>query len=378
MTNGRGGDPGADAGLGADPLGTENNAPVDEICSTMKLRVRVPHSDSPRSMRAALPTEPPMPVHANAFGLRARHDTPMTIVLPTAPRADRATLTVLAGSEPGFVVALVNRETIVGRSDGATIAIDEPSISRRHARIVHAEDGRYLIEDLGSRNGTFVNGARVRRVALESGDRIQLGRVTLFRFALVDEGEETLQRRLYESSTRDSLTGLVNRRCLLERLELELARGTTDSVDTGVLMIDVDHFKQINDSLGHLAGDEVLRALAMTAEKALRAGDLFGRYGGEEFVAIICDATKEELVALAERVRGALAQVRVDLGTSAITTTVSVGVALWSECRTSDPLELVALADERMYAAKVAGRNRVVSEGRAVPGRTTEPETGTR
>jgi two-component system cell cycle response regulator len=314
-------------------------------------------------MRALLPTQPLPTIHATVFGLRSRRDTPMTIVLATAPHADRATLTVLAGVEPGSVLALVGRETIFGRSSEATISIDEPSISRRHARIVHAEDGRYFIEDLSSRNGTFVNGSPVRRIQLRSGDRVQLGRVSLFRFALVDEREETLQRRLYESSTRDSLTGLTNRRCLLERLSQEIARGGVERTDTGLLMIDVDHFKRINDAFGHLAGDQVLRALAMAAEKTLRAGDLFGRFGGEEFMAVICGTTRDDLVSLAERMRGSLAGVRVEVGGGSVGITVSIGVALWSECASerasTEVMDLVALADERMYAAKRAGRDRV-------------------
>jgi two-component system cell cycle response regulator len=282
-------------------------------------------------------------------------------------------LIVLAGLEPGSAIALTERETILGRANDVTISIDEASISRRHARIVHAEDGRFLIEDLSSRNGTFVNGCPTRRVRLKSGDRIQLGRVSLFRFAMVDEREESLQRRLYESSTRDPLTGLANRRCLIERLELEIARSAADRTDTAALMIDVDNFKRVNDAFGHGAGDQVLRALSSVAARTLRAGDLFGRYGGEEFVAIVSGATKEEIVALAERLRVALAEVRVEAGGGSIGTTVSIGVAMWSECRSTEPLDLVALADERMYLAKAAGRNRVAAEGERTAG-FQEPE----
>jgi diguanylate cyclase (GGDEF)-like protein len=324
-------------------------------------KLRIPGADASPAMRAVMPTQPPLPTtHSTVFGLRVRHDTPVTIVLPLAPSANRATLTVLAGVEPGSVVALVDRETVIGRANDATIAIDEPSISRRHARIVHAGDGRYFVEDLGSRNGTFVNGARVRRVALTSGDRLQLGRVTLFRFAMVDEDEETLQRRLYESSTRDPLTGLLNRRCLLERLEQELLRSTGDAADIGMLMIDVDHFKRVNDAFGHLAGDQVLRALAMTLQRVLRSGDVLGRYGGEEFLAVVPHATKADLVLLAERIRAALDAVRVEVGGGSVAMTVSIGAALWSECKPAHSSALVALADERMYEAKARGRNRVI------------------
>ena len=310
------------------------------------------------TLRTVPPIRQPLPrTKLATLDRRERRETPMSAVLSNAPNRDRATLTVLSGVDPGCVLALERGENVLGRSREATLVIDEPAVSRRHARVVRTEDGRHIVEDLGSQNGTFVNGSAVTRVVLRSGDRIQLGPDVIFRFALLDEREETLQRRLYESSTRDSLTGLANRRCLLERLELAIARAEADGDDTGMLMIDVDHFKQINDSFGHIAGDKVLRALAMSAGANFRAADLFARYGGEEFVAVVCCEAKSDLVALAERVRVSFAEVRVAIGEHVVGATVSVGVALWSECASLDYLDLVALADDRMYAAKRAGRD---------------------
>jgi diguanylate cyclase (GGDEF)-like protein len=142
-------------------------------------------------------------------------------------------------------------------------------------------------------------------------------------------------------------------------------------------MIDVDHFKPINDTFGHLAGDQVLRALATSSVRMLRSGDLFARYGGEEFVAMICSAKKDALVALAERLRVAFGEVRVELGGGSVAVTVSIGVALWSECASADYLELVALADERMYVAKLEGRNRVCSSAPTTKIRRPEAATPT-
>jgi two-component system cell cycle response regulator len=329
------------------------------------------------TLRRVLPTGQPLPrTELAALDRGERRETPLSTVLLNAPSRDRATLTVLSGADPGCVLALERGENVLGRSREATLAIDEPAISRRHARVVRTEDGRHILEDLGSQNGTFVNGRAVSRVVLRSGDRIQLGPDVIFRFALLDEREETLQRRLYESSTRDSLTGLANRRCLLERLELAVARAEADGVDTGMLMIDVDHFKQINDSFGHLAGDKVLRALATSARANFRAADLFARYGGEEFAAVVCCEVKADLVALAERVRASFAEVRVAIGTGSVGATVSVGVALWSECGSVNYLDLLALADERMYAAKIAGRNSVCSNTSATSMRPIDAYVG--
>jgi diguanylate cyclase (GGDEF)-like protein len=258
------------------------------------------------------------------------------------------------------VLALQEREVILGRARDVTLSIDDPSISRRHARIFQTDGGRHLLEDLGSTNGTFVNGRVVCRVALESGDRIQLGPDLILLFSLVDEREDVLKRQLYEASTRDALTGLTNRRRLLHLLEVEVARGRVDGDDIGLLMIDVDNFKRINDTFGHLAGDHVLRALAMSASKILRAGDVLARYGGEEFVAVISGATRDDLIVLAERVRHSFAELRVEIGAGTVSATVSVGAALWSECAPAvNYLDLLALADGRMYGAKLAGRNGV-------------------
>lgn len=303
---------------------------------------------------------------------RARHETPPAMVRTIAPNRDRATLTILGGWDTGLVVVLDRPETTLGRCSGATVSIDEPSISRSHATVVRTKDGQHVLRDLGSRNGTFVNGRSVTRARLRSGDRIQLGSDLLLLFSLVDEDEERMRRELYDSSMRDSLTGLANRRCLLERLQRELARAQESGDDTGVLMIDIDHFKQINDTLGHRAGDQVLRAMASFAGTLLRSGDLFARYGGEEFVALVCCANRDDLVTLAERVCTSLAGTRVEVEAGSVTATVSVGVALWSECASANYLDLLDLADARMYRAKAAGRNGIFSGAISSSGRGVE------
>ncbi|MGO8994214.1 MAG: diguanylate cyclase [Polyangiaceae bacterium] len=325
-------------------------------------RVRDEHEETLSLMRV-IPIPSDSSGQPTAKQRRLRSDTPFGPVNLSPPHCDRATLTVVSGVDAGRVFLLPREETIVGRANGVTLQIDDPSISRRHARVVHTEEGQYFLEDLASKNGTFVNGHAVGRVPLTSGDRLQLGPDLLFQFALVDEREEALHRRLYESSTRDMLTGLTNRRRLFQRLEIDLPRAQADGNDTGLLMIDIDHFKQINDTYGHLAGDNVLRAFAICATTMFRARDLFARYGGEEFVAVVSCVTMEELVALAERLRVALAKVCVEFDGGSVSATVSVGVAMWSECVSKcaslNCLDLVALADERMYAAKQAGRNGV-------------------
>jgi diguanylate cyclase (GGDEF)-like protein len=336
--------------------------------TTMKFPAVSLDSAKMAALRASLPPLPP--IHSRALNgppaAAERHDTPHTIVLPSVPPPDRATLTVLAGPDPGASFTIEHAETVLGRSRQANIPIDELSISRLHARITRKADGRYLLEDLESRNGTFVGARRVTRCYLRSGDRVQIGRACVLRFAMVDEVEDELQRRLYETASRDELTGLANRRRLFESMALEIARceGGGMDWDVALLMIDIDHFKRVNDTFGHLAGDQVLRAMGMAGEQVIRSGDLLARFGGEELSALLPGAGKEEACTIAERLRQHLAAVRVEVGGGSVTVTVSIGLAVLSECgpHNDDHVRaLVGLADERLYQAKMAGRNNVKS-----------------
>jgi diguanylate cyclase (GGDEF)-like protein len=270
-------------------------------------------------------------------------ETPEMFVFPAVICPDRATLTMIGGPDAGQV-------------------FDEPSVSRLHARITCSGASAYFIEDLGSTNGTFVGGRSVRRSSLRSGDRVQLGRECVFRFAIVDETEESFQRRLYESSMRDSLTGLANRRCLFERLVSEMGHAKRERSALSLLVMDVDRFKIINDTFGHVAGDQVLRAIAARGTQVLRAGDLLARYGGEEFAVLARDADRAEAISLAERLRHAISELRVEVGSGSISFTASIGVVSLSECDAdADGLALFARADARLYAAKYAGRDRIVA-----------------
>jgi two-component system cell cycle response regulator len=292
-----------------------------------------------------------------------KRDTPPSGFVVALDRRERATLTMLAGPHAGATFPIEAEETVIGRSDAASVCIEEASISRMHARILRTGDG-YAIEDLSSTNGTFVSARRVIRAALCPGDRVQIGATCVFRFAIVDEKEETLQRRLYESSTRDSLTGAFNRRALFEQIEAEVAHARRSHDPLSLLMIDVDHFKRINDAHGHGVGDQVLRSIAECAAATVRAGDVFARYGGEEFATLARAASLAEATALAERLRAAVAALRVEVGTESLGVTISVGVAALDECEPiSDVPDFVSVADGRLYIAKMQGRDRVCGAG---------------
>jgi two-component system cell cycle response regulator len=312
------------------------------------------------ALRASLPPFAPIteerPVLEESRAARA---TPHTLVLPAPLRADRATLTMLRGPSVGTTFTLEREETVLGRGSKGSIVLDEPSVSRVHARITRDGDGAYSIEDMGSTNGTFVGGHPVHQARLRSGDRVQIGGELAFRFAILDEEEETLQRKLYESSTRDSLTGLMNRGYLFESLARAVERSRHDGSDLAVLIVDVDHFKLVNDRFGHAAGDEVLRAISAAGRGVLGEDEVFARYGGEEFSVLTGPARASEAEELGERLRSVVAELRVEVGAGVVGVTVSIGAARLSECEIVDGLELFARADARLYNAKLGGRNRV-------------------
>jgi len=287
-----------------------------------------------------------------------------TAVLPAAaPWRDRPTLTVMTGLDAGRVYALSRLEHVLGRGHEADVRLEDAAISRRHARILREQDESFVIEDLASTNGTFLTGRRVtQRERLAPGERIQLGPDLVLSFSFADESEQVLQKRLYESSTRDLLTGAFNRSHFLERLAAETAYAHKHESPLALLMLDIDELRNINQEHGHLAGDTVLRTVAAQASRLVQAEDVFARYGGEEF-ALFARATQHaDAAALAERIRAAIDELRLEILDMQIKVTVSVGVASLAELDLDAPAEhLVALATQRLDAAKRAGKNRVWS-----------------
>jgi diguanylate cyclase (GGDEF)-like protein len=273
---------------------------------------------------------------------------------------DRPLLKVLVGLNAGQVFTLDRAETVVGCARDADIRIEDAGVSRKHARISLTEGGRYVIEDLGSTNGVFVNKRLVDRAVLADGDRVQLGPAHVLQFAMVAADEEVLARNLYDGSTRDALTRLYNRRYASERLAMEVAYAHRHGTLLSLLFLDVDHFKRVNDTFGHVAGDAVLCVIAAQAQKAIRSEDVLARYGGEEFVVLVRGIDAKSVGVIAGRIRRGIERLSIPWASQIIKTTVSIGVASLADCEPNATAEaLVTLADERLYRAKESGRNRV-------------------
>jgi diguanylate cyclase (GGDEF)-like protein len=179
-----------------------------------------------------------------------------------------------------------------------------------------------------------------------------------------------LQRELLDAreelrvqATHDSLTGLWNRRSILETLDKDLARSQREGRPLAVLVMDLDHFKLVNDTHGHQAGDAVLREAARRIRSTVRRYDTVGRYGGEEFLAVLPSTDLAGGMAQAERIRQALAGERVEVSGASLEVTCSIGVSAWRDSGPGDGPVLIHWADEALYQAKAMGRNRVCASG---------------
>ena len=319
-------------------------------------------SSAPRMRLASLPDgEGDSPFHEERTMDISLRSTDFGVGPTSLPASrDRAMLLRMDGVGAGQVVSVGEAPFTMGRHATNKLPIDDDSISRFHARFV-CEGGEYFVEDLGSRNGTFIQGKRITRAAIKDDDWVQFGARVAFRFTLTDSRQEGLLRKLYESSTRDALTGAYNRRHFEDRLRAEIAFAVRHATDCALILLDLDHFKKVNDTYGHLAGDEVLRHLGTIANRALRTEDVFARFGGEEFAVILRGASTRGAGRLADRLRDALSQQHAVFEGQQIPVTLSAGCAALSCCAAPSSDEVVAVADKRLYAAKLAGRNRVVA-----------------
>jgi len=334
-----------------DESGSESERSASVVAET----VRIARRDKP-TLRSVRP-----PPEALIEEETTTRETDVIAAAAAAAR-DRPTLTVMTGLDAGRVLPLDGTEHVIGRGHEADIRLEDAAVSREHARVVREPDGTFVLVDLESTNGTFVSGVRIDRRRLVPGDRIQLGPDLVLSFSLSDESEQALQRRLYESSTRDLLTGAFNRTHLFERLAAEVAFAHRHESPLALLMLDLDWFKRINDTHGHLAGDTVLRAVAVQVSRLIRAEDVFARYGGEEFVVLARATPHADAARLAERIREAVGELRLETSGADLAVTVSIGVASVAELGPdAGAAELVALGDQRLYRAKEAGRNRVWS-----------------
>ena len=281
----------------------------------------------------------------------------------------RPALVFLRGELLAVQIPLERAEVTLGRALDADIRINDSRASRLHARVITEPDAatglvRYRLKDLNSTNGTILNGKAIDQAMLQDGDKFEIGD-QLIRFEMLDEIDREFQQQIHRLLVHDELTGLLTSKSFFSELRREAARAEAESMPFCVLMLDIDYFKEVNDTYGHLVGSETLEEVGEVIKRTLRAGDVGARFGGEEFAAFLLDAEYQQGLVAAERVRSAIeahdfSAVRRGSPDPPRThnITISVGVASFPDDG-RDPIQLVELADSALYRAKRNGRNRV-------------------
>lgn len=244
----------------------------------------------------------------------------------------------------------------IGRSSSADISLpDALSVSRRHATLRFLSDG-VALEDHESTNGTYINGRSITgRAQLRSGDRFQVGTVH-FKFLQELDVENAYYETLYQLAVRDGLTEIFNKRKFDEELEREFQRSSRYERPLSLILLDLDHFKAVNDTHGHLCGDHVLKEVTRVVSGHLRPEQTFARVGGEELVILSPETEVEGAVQLAEKLRQEIADSRFSFAGISVNVTCSFGVAAKSD-EAASATALFGSADQALYRAKSDGRN---------------------
>jgi diguanylate cyclase (GGDEF)-like protein len=291
----------------------------------------------------------------------SKSDTRITKISSSPSRLKGSTescLVQIAGPNPGKRFVLGQREHVVGRDHDCDIVVDLDNVSRRHARFSVTTHG-VTVEDLGSTNGTYVGEKEIReQTQLRSGDFVKVGG-GLFKFLSGNDLELLYFEEIYRLTIVDGLTQVNNKRFFMEFLEREMGRCHRYGRALSLLMFDIDHFKQVNDTQGHLAGDHVLAELGQLIRQRIRKEECFARYGGEEFAVVLPESGPDKARKFAEKIRKLVEDHPFAFEGKGIPVTVSIGVADLSSDMT-EPHQFIKVADANLYKAKKGGRNRVV------------------
>ncbi len=272
------------------------------------------------------------------------------------PRPGGASVIVIYGPELGKRLQLGTAAFEIGRSARCDLPIDQESVSRHHARITF-DGNEYWIQDLGSTNGTFVGDNAVQKHQLADGEQVRIGR-SILKFMTGENVEVQYHEEIYRLMTVDGLTQIYNRRYFNEALEREMNRSQRYKRNLSLILFDIDFFKRVNDTFGHLAGDHLLRHIAGIVKPRLRRDDIFARTGGEEFAVLLPEIPVEGARITAEKIRRIVETAQFVYERQAMRCTVSLGVAgLRGDELTPD--DFYKVADTVMYQAKQAGRNQV-------------------
>ncbi len=315
--------------------------------------------NNPREPGLALEgTETPRPPRAGGIEQTQIASEAMRVRMPE--RSEGCLVNIYpTGPGMGARHKIEKKSLFLGRGDDCDIHIDDSSASRRHAEIRPGLSSNYVI-DLQSTNGTFVNDKKISVHKLEDGDYVRIGN-WIFRYLAGGNIESQYHEEIHRLAIVDGLTGIHNKRALLEFVEREVSRSIRHQRPLSLIIFDIDRFKAINDSLGHLAGDYALRELAGCVKGAVGPEQMFARYGGEEFVLVLPEMEQSAAVKLAEEQRKVVENHPFQFDGKSFAVTISLGVVTTDGDDKLTSQELIRRADEKLYKAKHNGRNCVVA-----------------
>ena len=267
----------------------------------------------------------------------------------------QAMLLVLSGARIGHRVVLGESSLTIGRGSTCELILDADSVSRQHA-VVEFSGGSYRLVDKGSTNGTYVNHHRIRERVLNDGDQIQIGKA-LLKYLAGGNIETVYHEEFQRLMHHDGLTGARTKASFEEAYRIALMVERSKPKVVSLIVLDIDHFKQVNDAHGHTCGDAVLQQLAAIVKGVVANRYLFGRLGGEEFGVLLEGESMGTACELAEQIRGLVERARFSFEDVHIPITVSLGVAERAAGSLEAAEDFFERADQRLYAAKAEGRN---------------------
>ena len=284
---------------------------------------------------------------------------------PLAPRVsqrERACLTLLYGGPIGTEYPLTEMETVIGRGRAANICIENQRVSRRHALITIDEKGNAIVEDLGSSNGTSVNGARIQRQELKDGDKVQIGYHCILKFSRQDELEQNCQQEIAKSRMEDALTGAYTKKYLVDRLDGDYAHVQRHGGTLVLVMFEIDYFKKLNKTHGQPATDAILKELACLTSSMVRTSDILARDSDSQFALLARDIGDEGAIVLAQRIRRTIKEHKFRVEGTQIPITVSLGVTSLSD-GVKKAAKLIKLADDYLKKAQKKGGANSIAGG---------------
>jgi two-component system cell cycle response regulator len=275
-------------------------------------------------------------------------------------RKSEACLVIVLGKPLGKRFVLDLKEMVIGRGAECQIPVLDTSLSRAHAQVLKKDNGRFYVSDLDSTNNTYLNEQKLapgKPIEVKNGDLLKMGNM-IFKFIGRGKIDNVFHKDILDLASRDNLTGTLNRQSLMSCLEEGFRKARMSKKSLSAVVLDLDQFKSVNDTFGHAAGDFVLKETVKVAQSVIRGDDFIGRFGGDEFMAVLWDSSLTNACIVAERIRSKIENHAFTYGGNRIPVTVSLGVATLD-----DSIQSIGAfferADGAQYNAKKNGGNRV-------------------